>query len=220
MPRCKLSATFFHNAAKISRDAKTPEEQTKQILQIAAILPGQTPKRRFSIPSRSNSLERVPTRQKAPEVLETQHETHEATHHEQAPQTSQQDLSQQASQHELTPQSSRISAQGLPVRQKPQYPQAFGDVIDSSNTSQQAIPTGPTAPTSAPTSNPILSQPVRNDENKAQPATSTDSVHKYADELPPSRLLNSVKGQPSKGNALRRWDSETHSEDEFHDAIS
>jgi len=37
------------------RDGKTPEEQTKQILQIAAILPGQKPDSRFSIPSRKNS---------------------------------------------------------------------------------------------------------------------------------------------------------------------
>ncbi|EON68463.1 hypothetical protein W97_07673 [Coniosporium apollinis CBS 100218] len=33
-------------------DGRTPEEQTKQILQVAAILPGQTPERRFSIPGR------------------------------------------------------------------------------------------------------------------------------------------------------------------------
>ncbi|KAJ9662124.1 Oxysterol-binding protein OBPa [Coniosporium apollinis] len=33
-------------------DGRTPEEQTKQILQVAAILPGQTPERRFSIPER------------------------------------------------------------------------------------------------------------------------------------------------------------------------
>jgi hypothetical protein len=43
-------------------DAKTPEEQTKQILQIAAILPGQNPHRRFSIPSRKSvDQDHVPT---------------------------------------------------------------------------------------------------------------------------------------------------------------
>jgi hypothetical protein len=63
-------------------------------------------------------------------------------------------------------------------------------------------------------------QSVRSDENKAGAASSTDSVHKFADELPPSKLLHSVKGEPAKAKALRRWDSETHSEDEFHDAIS
>ncbi|KAF2812926.1 oxysterol-binding protein [Mytilinidion resinicola] len=41
-------------------DGKTPEEQTKQILHIAAILPGQeAPNRRFSIPSRKSSRESV-----------------------------------------------------------------------------------------------------------------------------------------------------------------
>ncbi|KAF2186479.1 hypothetical protein K469DRAFT_726053 [Zopfia rhizophila CBS 207.26] len=49
-------------------DGKTPEELTRQILQIAAILPGQDPHRRFSIPSRKSSLEHVPTRKpQAPE---------------------------------------------------------------------------------------------------------------------------------------------------------
>ncbi|KAF2494247.1 putative oxysterol binding protein [Lophium mytilinum] len=39
-------------------DGKTPEEQTKQILRIAAILPGQdAPNRRFSIPSRKSSFD-------------------------------------------------------------------------------------------------------------------------------------------------------------------
>jgi hypothetical protein len=41
-------------------DAQTPAEQVKQILQIAAILPGQTPHRQFSIPSRNNSVAPVP----------------------------------------------------------------------------------------------------------------------------------------------------------------
>lgn len=44
-------------------DGKTPEEQTKQILQIAAIIPGQDLQRRFSIPSRKNSRESVPRSQ-------------------------------------------------------------------------------------------------------------------------------------------------------------
>jgi oxysterol-binding protein-related protein 8 len=43
------------------RDGRTSEEQTKQILGIAAILPGQDPRRRFSIPARK-SLDKIPTR--------------------------------------------------------------------------------------------------------------------------------------------------------------
>ncbi|TID15939.1 Oxysterol-binding protein [Venturia nashicola] len=45
-------------SAKI--DGRTPEEQVKQILNIAAILPGQQPNRRFSIPERNHSLDKVP----------------------------------------------------------------------------------------------------------------------------------------------------------------
>jgi len=51
----------FIISAKI--DAPTPQEQVKQILNIAAILPGQQPNRRFSIPERNYSLDKVPTRQ-------------------------------------------------------------------------------------------------------------------------------------------------------------
>jgi len=44
------------DSAKLhARDGKTPEERTKQILQIATILPGQKPDRRFSIPSRRST---------------------------------------------------------------------------------------------------------------------------------------------------------------------
>ena len=37
-------------------DGKTPDEQTKQILQIATILPGQEVDKRFSIPSRKSTM--------------------------------------------------------------------------------------------------------------------------------------------------------------------
>jgi hypothetical protein len=196
----------------LQSDAKTPEEQIKQILQIAAILPGQTPNRKFNIPSRSNSLEHVPTRQRAPEVLETQHEIpQQDSQHEPHVQPAQHNLSQQQSQNELARQE---SPQGLPIRQRPQRPQALGDLIDLSDPTQQ--------PTPAPTSNPTNPQPIPFEQlqPKAGPEKSTDTVHKFADVLPPSKLLHSVKGEPSKGDGLRRWDSETHSEDEFHDAIS
>lgn len=39
-------------------DGSTPEEQVKQILNIAAVLPGQQPNRRFSIPERNHSLDK------------------------------------------------------------------------------------------------------------------------------------------------------------------
>lgn len=58
MPRCTYTAASFRRSKKLTTqcsDGKTPEEQTKQILNIAAILPGQAPQRRFSIPERKSS---------------------------------------------------------------------------------------------------------------------------------------------------------------------
>ncbi|KAF2755250.1 putative oxysterol binding protein [Pseudovirgaria hyperparasitica] len=46
-------------------DGKTPEEQTKQILQIAAIIPGQSPDRKFSIPLHKASISDQPTTNKS-----------------------------------------------------------------------------------------------------------------------------------------------------------
>jgi hypothetical protein len=44
----------------IYSDGHTPEEQVKQVLNIAAILPGQQPNKRFSIPKRNHSHDKVP----------------------------------------------------------------------------------------------------------------------------------------------------------------
>jgi hypothetical protein len=57
-----------------SSDGKTPEEITKQILQVAAILPGQKPDERFSIPSRKNTSTTIPTSEETAQV--TNPETH------------------------------------------------------------------------------------------------------------------------------------------------
>lgn len=56
----------------IYSDGHTPEEQVKQVLNIAAILPGQQPNRRFSIPERNHSLD------KAPQLHEAQPQEHPA----------------------------------------------------------------------------------------------------------------------------------------------
>jgi oxysterol-binding protein-related protein 8 len=61
MPKCKCLARVPNRRSSLThpcdRDAKTPEEQTKQILNIAAVLPGQSPERRFSIPSRKSTAD-------------------------------------------------------------------------------------------------------------------------------------------------------------------
>ncbi|KAF1955121.1 hypothetical protein CC80DRAFT_493445 [Byssothecium circinans] len=161
-------------------DGKTPEEQTKQILQIAAILPGQSPTRKFSIPSRTH--------------------TGSTDHH---PSTRQPTLETMRSQPELPQQ---------------QNQQIFGDLIDLSD---------PVVP--APKQQTSPNNPIHITEG-AIPPTKTQSVpenntankeHAYAKEIPPSKLLNSVQDQPDKHHrALRRYDSDTHEEDEFHDAES
>lgn len=46
------------------------------------------------------------------------------------------------------------------------------------------------------------------------------SQHEFDDSLPPSKLLNSVKGEPGEGQALKRFDTETQEEEQFHDAHS
>jgi len=64
MPKCEFSEFSVIYSWKLTlsaSDGKTPEEQTRQILGIVAILPGQSPKRRFSIPQRK-STEKVATR--------------------------------------------------------------------------------------------------------------------------------------------------------------
>ncbi|KAF2679896.1 hypothetical protein K458DRAFT_421962 [Lentithecium fluviatile CBS 122367] len=169
-------------------DGKTPDEQVKQILQIAAILPGQTPRRKFSIPSRSNSLERVPTRRKSHEPVP--HLPHHLPHHE-------------------TPHPHKEQHQH-------QHQQPVGNLIDLSD----PVP-NPPAVKHAPTSNPA-NPPLLPLEKSRSPSDSKapNNEHKYGQELRPPKLLNSVHGEPTKGKTLKRFDSETHSEDEFHDAIS
>ncbi|CAI6334725.1 unnamed protein product [Periconia digitata] len=165
-------------------DGKTPEQQVEQILQIAAILPGQTLTRKFSIPSRSGTANtsRVPPAQQQ-STLGDEQPQHEAQ-----------------SQHQLTPQEK----------------QTTDDLIDLSD---PVVP----AQTSKPTT--VTTAPVPQDQPEPKPAppqpdNREDKNHAFAKELPPSKLLNSVQGEPGGGNALRRYDSETQEEDEFHDAVS
>lgn len=147
-------------------DGKTPDEQIKQILQIAAILPGQTPHRQFNIP-RHNSLERLPTRSSVQADAEK------------------------------------------PKVEEPQQ-QAFGDLIDLSD---------PVVPQSNAQSQP---QPQLPKPSKVAPkAESQDSKDDdLMKGIPPSKLLHSTPGEPSHGKTLRRKDSDTQEDDEFHDANS
>lgn len=194
-------------------DGKTPEEQIKQILQIAAILPGQTPKRKFSIPSRSNSLERAPTRQRQPEVMQTQSEIPESKPYHDSHHTN--------PKHRTEPSSSNPPRHPSSEQRNRQRPQALGDLIDLTDL-DDSLP-HPPLPEHTRSNNPPNQPHSPIEKSRPQSMGQTDASehgNKFADELPPSKLLNSVQGEPSRGQSLRRFDSETHSEDEFHDAIS
>jgi hypothetical protein len=124
-------------------------------------------------------------------------------------------LSQQDSQPKLPPQEPERE---LPKTQPVQYQQTVNHPISNSGATSDPPPV-----TGFATSNPANSTfvPPENLQTHAHSETNrTDTDHKFSDELPPSKLLNSVTGEPSKGQALRRLDSQTHIEDEFHDAIS
>ncbi|KAF9732621.1 hypothetical protein PMIN06_012232 [Paraphaeosphaeria minitans] len=165
-------------------DAKTPEEQVKQILDIAAILPGQAPQRKFSIPALSRPNTNDP-----------------AAAGNQAIQQSQ-DVQVNAN-----PAVSTSNPDTQPKQE------AFGDLIDLSDPTPDkdadVITTKPPQPPLGEATSQLehleLGQKPQED---------------FPDDMPPSKLLNSVKGEPGRGHALRRLDSETEEEEQFHDAIS
>lgn len=158
-------------------DGKTPEEQVKQILQIAAVLPGQAPKRKFSIPSLSRTTSVDPTANythKNPEVMKSEPE--------------------------------------LPQAKE----QTFGDLIDLSDpTPQKAADVNANNPADPPQI-PLQKPKSQPENNSLDPKPQNE----FAKSLPPSKLLHSVQGEPGDHSALRRQDSQTHEEEEFHDAHS
>lgn len=162
----------------LGSDGKTPEEQTKQILQIHAILPGQKPERQFNIPSRTNSLNRVPT------ITSTKNAQSESHHLPTSEEEVTNDLTGLKLDDKLAPSNS------LPRDVK---------TVDAQNQ--------PITPIHKPTS--------------VSTTISEDRKADIAQELPPSKLLHSnPKNETNLNDALRRKDSETQEDDEFHDAES
>ncbi|RMZ68523.1 oxysterol binding [Pyrenophora seminiperda CCB06] len=180
-------------------DGKTPEEVVKQILQIYAILPGQQPDKLFRIPSRMNDVQHAQTEESAQPI-------------EQVP-TGQTVQSLEAGQ---PVQSEPTSVQSQPVVM-PQQQQSVGPPTPFDGTSTHAPlskhssqPTDPSNPPTVPFQKPHL-----------VPEISPENQEKFAKELPPSKLLNSnPEREPRRDDLLRRLDSQTHEEDEFHDAHS
>lgn len=114
------------------------------------------------------------------------------------------------------PQSTTVQSEPAEIAQHQQ--QIVGPPSNFDGTTAHAPPqihsSNPTDP-----SNP---QPSPPEKPASQPdAVSSENPPKFADELPPSRLLHSnpVK-EAHKDDLLRRTDSQTLEEEEFHDAQS
>ncbi|KAI4627145.1 uncharacterized protein J4E87_004487 [Alternaria ethzedia] len=180
-------------------DGKTPDEVVKQILQIYAILPGQKPDKQFNIPSRASEAH-LPQAQGAVQPAE------------QVP------VGQSAQSTEtLQPVPSEpTSVQSRPVTQHEQQSVGLPSNFDGTSThappfKNSSIPSNPSNPPMPPLEKPY-SQPS---------AISPENREAFAKELPPSKLLNSnPEPEPRKDDLLRRTDSETQEDDEFHDAQS
>ncbi|KAL6165651.1 Oxysterol-binding protein OBPa [Exserohilum turcicum] len=173
-------------------DGKTPEEVVKQILQIHAILPGQRPDRRFSIPSRASEADHAHAQESTPSL-------------EQVP----------TEQSAIPSEPTTVQSQPAVV---PQQQQSVGLPNNFDGTSTHTpLSTHSSHPTDS--SNPPT---LSSESSKSQPETiSSQRQEKFAEELPPSKLLHSNPApEPRKDDLLRRKDSETQEDDEFHDAQS
>lgn len=174
-------------------DGATPEEQVKQILEIAAILPGQTPSRKFSIPALSRANTNDPAAAAAAAAgNQTLQQSHPANANK-VPEVSHSDPD-------------------LPR----QTQHATGDLIDLSDAAPDS---GVDVNANKPKHPPQL--PVEQVKSVPEKLDSTKKAQdEFPESLPPSKLLNSVADERGGGKALRRFDSETQQEEEFHDANS
>ncbi|EUC50843.1 hypothetical protein COCMIDRAFT_32037 [Bipolaris oryzae ATCC 44560] len=180
-------------------DGKTPEEVVKQILQIHAILPGQKPEKQFNIPSRTSSIHRTQTNESIQPI-------------------------QQVPTEQVQPaQSQPTTVQSEPAEIAQHQQQSVGPPSNFDGTTAHATPpinsSNPTDPSNAqppPLENLALEKPA------SQPETApSENPPKFADELPPSKLLHSNPAKEAhKDDLLRRTDSQTLEEEEFHDAQS
>ena len=204
--RCQFPHLHSLLATNVCSDAQTPEEQVKQILQIHAVLPGQKPEKQFSIPQRGESLSRQQTLEQPPAQY--------ANGASLAQPEQQGVLAQQAAQsqppvHQETQQY---------AKQEPQVQQVQQQLasVDLNQTTPQAR--------SSNGHEPISFSPYRpeGDSAYAPPPTQSQPAQGQTDEInPPSKLLHSNPApEPTRDDKLRRKDSETQEEDEFHDAHS
>ncbi|KAJ4352247.1 Oxysterol-binding protein OBPa [Didymosphaeria variabile] len=168
-------------------DGKTPQEQIKQVLEIAAILPGQAPHRKFSIPALSRTNTNDPAAA-GNHAIQQSHPIQSNTNPE-------------------------VSKSDPDLQQKQQ---TFGDLIDLSDpTPNKDIDVNANNPNNPPQL--PLDKPKSQPENFIPEKKPQDE---FAEDLPPSKLLNFVQEEPGQGPALKRMDTETEEEEQFHDAHS
>lgn len=198
---CPLFSSFVAGT-NIYSDGHTPDEVIKQILQIHAVLPGQKPDKQFSIPQRNNSIQ-----QPAEEHTAQSTNGASSTQLEQESTLAQQEPPQQppVQQHEAQ------YAKQDPQVQQVQQQLASVDINQL-----------PPQPKSSNEHTPISFSPYQADSAYASPPAQGKPVQNHTAETnPPSKLLNSnPASEPTREDKLRRKDSETQEEDEFHDAHS
>lgn len=177
-------------------------------MEIAAILPGQTPHRKFNIPTRNNSLERIPT-----------------TRSERQPTT--ENPRQGQPQSHTMGNLIDLSEPTAAAQEPPKGPQAPSEELNSLSITSQEPPNVQTKTSSEP----IKFEPITSlDQTTSQSATpqepskpqsNTSKEEGLLKGIPSSKLLHSNPSEPPTTNdKLRRMDSETQEEDEFHDAHS
>ncbi|CAA9961152.1 Oxysterol binding protein [Pyrenophora teres f. maculata] len=180
-------------------DGKTPEEVVKQILQIYAILPGQKPDRQFNIPSRTNDVQYAQIDGSAQPT-------------EQVP--TEQPVQSVEEVQSIKSEPTSVQSQPAVMPQQQQsvgFPTNFDETSTHASLSKHS--SQPNDPSNPPT--------VPFQQAQSVPDISPENQEKFAKELPPSKLLNSNPArEPRRDDLLRRLDSQTHEEDEFHDAHS
>jgi hypothetical protein len=205
-------------------DGKTSEEVIKQILSIHAILPGQKPDKQFNIPSRANDAPPPYTQESAPTTAQvptgqTAQPTEQAQTGELAQSMGQMHIGQTAQpagqMYPVQSEATGVQSQPAAVPQYQQQSVGLPSTYDGTTThaplSKGSISSDPSNPPTIPYQKPVF-QPQN---------ISPEYQDKIEEELPKSKLLNSNPApEPRRDDLLRRTDSETHEDDEFHDAVS
>ncbi|KAL1602922.1 Oxysterol-binding protein OBPa [Nothophoma quercina] len=210
--KVSVPTTLFDTIATDSySDGKTAEEQVKQILQIHSILPGQKPDKQFSIPQRTNSIQQAPAQQQENGAsLEQQEQQRVLAQQGAQQQPPVQQHEQQPQLHAQPPQVQQQYAKEEPQVQQVQQQLASVDLNHS--TPQAQANNG---------YEPIRFSPYQADSAYAPPAQTQPAQAQTQETNPPSKLLHSNPApEPTRDDKLRRKDSETQEEDEFHDAHS